>query len=190
MPDLFAEFQTEIKNACNTNFNMVFKLISAVDMYFHSVLLLKFFDKHTHITKHKSVDTILKKIIVITRHYLESGIRSLARDPNWVCHEWPNLDIIKRCFTDYLVDVSDKKKIDAMNVVDFFNYNNPLMYCNDSTNAPPRFRDIKYAKKEWGEPGYKDIKDFVANKPNIKEREAYLKSVDEYVATIKAYIQK
>ena len=60
MPDLFAEFQTEIKNACNTNFNMVFKLISAIDMYFHSVLLLKFFDKHTHITKHKSVDTIKK----------------------------------------------------------------------------------------------------------------------------------
>jgi hypothetical protein len=192
MPDLFTEYQTEIKKACDTRFDVVFKLFSAIDMYYHSVLLLKFFDTHTNVEKHATVEKTLKKITVITRHYLESGMRNIAQNINWVCEEWPNLDIIKRCFTDHMVDLSDSKSIKRMNVVDFFNYDNPLKYdFHDPKKTAPRFKTIMHAEKNWGEPGYKTAVSRLGISGNQgAHRTAYNKSTDDWISTMNNYVHK
>jgi len=188
LPDLFTEYQVEIKKACATRFDTVFKIISAVDMYYHTTLLLKFFDKNPRVKKHDRIDNVLKKIIVMTRHYLESGMRSLAQDINWKCPEWPNMEVLKRCFADYMIDTSDNASIEKINVVDFFNYDNPLRYeFTNPKKIPPRFVDVRNAKKDWGMPGYKDTEITSAGNQH-RERENYNKSVIAWASTVRKYV--
>lgn len=190
LPDLFTEYQNEIKKACDTRFDVVFKLLSAIDMYYHAVLLLKFINNQPGILKHESVNNTLKKIVTISRHYLETGMRHLAQDINWVCDEWPNLDIIKRCFSDHIIDLSKPDEIKKYTVVDFFNYDNPLKFdFHDPTKTPIRFSGTKYANKKWGEDGYKtdvDLIDSHIQSNQHTQRTTYNKSVEDWVKLIRA----
>jgi hypothetical protein len=117
-------------------------------------------------------------------------MRNLAQNPKWVCQEWPNMDIIKRCFTDYMVNVNDIDAVKKMNVIDYFNFDNPVQWSfYDTSKIPPRFKNIESAKKDWGEPGYKEVTTVAKNIGN-RERREYNMSVKEWTASINAYLHK
>lgn len=190
IPELYAEYENEIKTVCDTKFDAVFKLMSAVDMYYHSVLLLKFFKTNKALVKKdESVENVLKKIVVITRHYLENGMKTLAQKNDWVPPEWPNLEIIKRCFSNYMLNEDDEKALDDITLVDYFNYDNPMKYnFHDPKRVPPRFKHVRLASKKWGEPGYKNTTKHRGNDGTYhEERTEYNKSVLDWTNSIKSY---
>ena len=184
MPDLYSEYGNEIREACCKKFDTVFKILSAMDMYYHAVLMLRFFDANSTIKKHKKVEHVLKKIVVICRHYLEVGMRKLAKNLQWECNEWPNMEIIKRCFDDNMVDLNDTKTMEEWNVVDFFNYENPEQYkFHTPADAPPRFGYVKLADKDWGVPGYKKL-EVHSRGTQARERQLHNDSEAELIKAI------
>jgi hypothetical protein len=185
-PDLFNTYESKIMWVINNRFDKVFKIVSAMDAYKHSLLLNQFFEKHANLgIGNAATFKVLKKINTITRHYLESGMKTLALNPEWECTEWPNMDIIKRCFNEFLVSGSDMVNLQ---IVDFFNYDNDSTYeFYKPEKYPPRIDNKCVETKDWPEKGEKIICKHI----DYKEiRIAYNNSIIDWTNRIKAFQKK
>lgn len=188
MPDFYNTYGSKIRKLCETQFNAVFKLFTAVDMCTHCVLLSKYFEKNAYLNIHDDCKRIMKKIIVLCKYYLENGMRNMCDNNEWCCTEWPNLEIIKRCFSDYLI-VDYVNAFKDKRVVDYFNYDNPLKYSPyDPTKYPIRFTAYHLDYKDWNDPRYKgttytgaigDNKINAVSKYIQKQRKLYNSTVDK-----------
>ena len=149
--------------------------MSASDMFYHCTLLNQFFESNKSIGN-PGVFRILKKIIAISRHYLESGMKTLALNPEWVCQTWPNLDILKRCFSEFQITGSD---IANMTVVDFFNFNNDIekYSFHDTSRVHPRFVGQNATLEDWPQKGKK----YICTASTAHQRIALNESADEWV---------
>ena len=117
-------------------------------------------------------------------------MKKLAQQNDWVPPEWPNLEIIKRCFSDHMINEEDDKVLDDITLVDYFNYDNPLTYnFHDPKNVPPRFKRVRLTSKKWGEHGYKNAKPHRKGDPGEyrEERDEYNKSVLNWTKSIASY---
>lgn len=125
-------------------FSVSFKLLSAIDMYmFCSKLKFVLND----IKAPKSHIDLVKKIYKIAESFITSEMNNLIENPKKYSQhintiDWPNMAIIKRCFTEFIAPVDEMQ-----NICDVFIYDNNMKYSCDKFNMyPPYLGAAHYMK--------------------------------------------
>jgi hypothetical protein len=153
---LFPEFMKshgdELTIMLTRNFEHVYKIFSAIDMYIHTDRLIKFTTKYKQLNTNKDVSLLIEKINGIAEHYLVNimgdiltGVSDIESIP------YPNYQIINKCFNDYLLtDQHIKNK--NISIDDIFFYKNKLRYSlGEFDKLPPRIKYVKFKKSDSDE---------------------------------------
>lgn len=164
-PDFIKTYKVQLKTKLEDDFNKVFKIFSAIDMYIHTDRLDKYIKKYPIIQTVEKVKALVAKVNNISLKYLKVVMKDLVTDSLDIDKiKYPNYDIILQCFSDYIVKSKhmNSKKI---KVKDMYFYNNNMRYSlSEYEKLPPR---IKYMKiKKPNEPGVVDIADLI-NSHNV-----------------------
>jgi hypothetical protein len=156
-PEFMKSFGDKLKNKLYDDFEQVYKIFSAIDMYIHTDRLIKFTEKHEQLQAHKKVKELIMHVNNTARHYLEVVMESVVNNTATSSKKmkYPNYDILIKCFGDYIV-TSQSLKSSKTDLSDIYFYNNKIRYSLSSYDKlPPR---IKYTKlKKHGEPTVMDI---------------------------------
>lgn len=134
------------------HFDVVFKVLSMLDLYMFFVRLSRIFHKLTVPVSDKCVN-LVDKIFKLSESYLTQEMNNLIESPNTYAKkietsEWPVLNIIKKCFIDF--SFGDKDILDMKGTVtDMYCYENDLRY-NLSTyqQFPEILRCQRYFDKD------------------------------------------
>jgi hypothetical protein len=179
VPSLIDTYDDIIMKLITSYFDKIYKLYTIVDMYDLCSKLKVYFKSNKKFGIHDSVFDFLDKIIKIGDHYLNTVFLNLIQNPETV-FEWPNLKILKECFTDFLID-SNKKIPDEVRVINYYCLNfDPVFDINDLDKYPDYLnyvKGIQHNKKEYM------ISDY--QKKTIKRYEDYRKikfGMIEYIA--------
>ena len=167
---------------------VLFPILTAIDMYRFSTNLLKFMDikKHAQLSKRKKHCKLIKKINDITIDFLLNKIEKILNDPNLLDLEsfkkYANLEIINSCFSEFIVmsqyggewkNSEFKKSIDngEKKIIDVKYIHNKLKYSLDAhEDFPPSIQCIKYldgdniTTNKKGEEILKNIRKEIENK--------------------------
>jgi hypothetical protein len=143
---LFPEFHKihgdKLKNRLESDFISVFKLFTAIDMYVHTDRLLKYIEKHSILNTHAKIKKLCSSINTETLKYLTSDMKKLL-DGEMTLMQYPNLQIINKFFSQYIVKNKNKNKLS-----DVYFYENELTYSlSVFDKVPLRFKEV-YVKKD------------------------------------------
>jgi hypothetical protein len=107
VPSLIDTYDDIIMKLITNYFDKIYKLYTIVDMYDICSKLHVYLGSNKKFAVDKSVFEFLKKIIKIGDYYLNTVFLDLIQNPDLV-FEWPNLKILKECFTDFLIDSNNE----------------------------------------------------------------------------------
>lgn len=129
------------------DFNTVYKIFSAIDMYVHTDRLLKYIDKNSILQTHEKSKKLVVKINNITKYYLEDIMEKiLNKQIESATIKYPNYDIIMQCFGDYILKPAQMAKND-LTITEMYFYKNDMLYSLESMERlPPRFRYNRFKK--------------------------------------------
>lgn len=154
-PDFTKKYGTTLKNKLNSDFQKVFKVFSAIDLYIHTDRLYKFIRSNPHLNAHKKSVELVRKINTMSAFYLKdvmAKIISTNRSINSI--KYPNYDILLKCFNEHILTPPMLKKKIKINNIFFFNNN--LKYSFDRFDTlPPRLKCLRL--KKMGFPSIVDI---------------------------------
>lgn len=155
-PEFTKSFGDKLKIKLTNDFEHVYKIFSAIDMYIHTDRLIKFTKKYTLLQTHKKVTELIVKINNITRYYLKDVMsKILTKDLDISSIKYPNYDILIKCFADNIL-TPDQMEDTTMEIDDIFFYKNKLRYSiSRYDKLPPR---VKFARlKKPGSDAFVDI---------------------------------
>lgn len=146
-PEFTESFGEKLKIKLAKDFEHVYKIFSAIDMYIHTDRLIKFTKKYALLQTHKKVTNLIVKINDITRYYLKDVMGNiLEKDMDIDNINYPNYDILLRCFSDNILKPSQMKDTD-MEIDDIFFYKNKLRYSiAHYDKLPPRVKFVRLKK--------------------------------------------
>jgi hypothetical protein len=144
-----AEQENDIKLLFTRNFDVMYKLMSVLDLYtFLSKLNALFLlGKKDVVSPHANCTYLIQKLIDVCGTYLISDVSKLIEDKSYVdvveSNRTPLLEIMLKVFADDLYSPDQA----APTMIDLFIYNNPLAYSLTSLNEMPDLYKInKYMK--------------------------------------------
>lgn len=133
IPDFYKSHKEHIEALLLQNFDLAFKLLTAIDTYKLMRGLQSLLDKIKH---DPAVATLLDKIVNMALSFLtvemQRAFRREIREPRDI--EWPNRTIINECFRDALIEHFEEKAArrddpeKPIAIVDLFTYRNELKY--------------------------------------------------------------
>lgn len=155
-PDFTKSFGEKLKIKLAKDFDHVYKIFSAIDMYIHTDRLIKLTKKYDILQTHKKVTELIKKVNSISRHYLVNIMEKIVdKDVDIDSIKYPNYDIILKCFSDSILTPNQMKDT-KIEIYDIFFYKNKLRYSiSEFDKLPPRAKFLKLKKP--GETVVKDI---------------------------------
>jgi hypothetical protein len=147
-PEFVKSFGNKLKIKLAVDFEHVYKIFSAIDMYIHTERLIKFTETNDILQTHKKVKELIIKVNNISRHYLEVVMEKiLTKNMDIDSTKYPNYDIILRCFGDYIIS-PQKLNDPKLGIDDIFFYNNKLRYSiNSYDKLPPREKYMRLKKQ-------------------------------------------
>jgi hypothetical protein len=157
LPQFYSDNRETLETAVVDQFNLVYKVFAAVDMYMFSQKTLVFVSKYkkqlstcTYIVK------LMEKINKIALFYLTTAMLKHITDKTPLSKiRSPNRDILYKCFSQAIVP--DISKVKAHSV---YHYNTTMRYSYlEWETLPPMFKHRKIKKD--GYPEYIDISDRV-----------------------------
>lgn len=128
------------------HFDLVFKLLSCVDLYMFTVRLSKLLGQST-LTINKKAIELVDKLNRLSEEYIAVEMNHLIYDSvNYSKKlediEWPMLSIIRKCFPEYIDGQAFKNNIGV--ITDVYNYNNEMKYSIAKYETFPEI--LKYVK--------------------------------------------
>ena len=138
LPKFTNKYGSKLKIHIIKNFRLVFKIVTAIDMFVHTDRLLKYINIYPHLNTTSDVISIITKINKIATYYLTVVMKESMK--NKINIPYPNYDIISQCFNTYVSSADEylEKKIDMCEI---YFYNNKLKYSMLRLNKmPPRFK--------------------------------------------------
>jgi hypothetical protein len=151
VPSLIDTYDDIILKLITHHFDKIYKLYTIVDMYDFCSKLKVYLKSNKKFDVNDNIFDFLDSIIKIGNHYLNTVFLNLIQNPETV-FEWPNLKIIKECFTDFLID-SSKNISDEFRVINYYYMNFEMNFeMNDLEKLPEyltHIKGIKTNKKEY-----------------------------------------
>jgi hypothetical protein len=134
-----------------SNYQLYFRILSILDLYMIMLRLTDFlqFKQEYAFTPYSGSVNLVKKIFAECDLYLTEAISMVINGDSSIVDkyqnsEWPVLSIIKKIFAHRLLSAGKTK---AEDIVDIYNYNNPLSYSlHNSDSLPPPFADLRKNK--------------------------------------------
>jgi hypothetical protein len=146
-PEFTKSFGEKLKIKLAEDFEHVYKIFSAIDMYIHTDRLIKFTEKYALLQTHKKVTELIVKINNITRYYLKDVMEKIVtKDMDIGSIKYPNYDILLRCFGDHILTPAQMEDT-TMEIDDIFFYKNKLRYSiAHYDKLPPRIKFVRLKK--------------------------------------------
>lgn len=114
-PSFIRTHMADLKTALDENFDKIYKIYSAIDIYSFSEKMLR----HYANTASKDNLHLLTKLKKTSEYYLSTMLSKVIRYPG-IEVEWPNIAIIKESFSDYIIDINipipEKQILDVWSV--------------------------------------------------------------------------
>ena len=154
-------------------------MYTIVDIYDLCTKFKAYLNSNSKFNVHKSIFEFLDKIIKIGNYYLNTVFLNLIQNPD-IIFDWPNLKILKECFTEFLVDTS-KNISDEFRVINYYYINFDMVFDINSIENLPEY--ITYVKGIDSKNKEYDISDHTLQM--IKLYNAYRKTkfgMVEYIA--------
>jgi hypothetical protein len=150
-PEFTKSFGEKLKIKLEKDFDHVYKIFSAIDMYVHTDRLIKFTEKYALLQTHKKVTELIVKINSITRYYLKDVMEKIVvKNMNIASIKYPNYDILLRCFKNNILTPAQMKDT-TMEIDDIFFYKNKLRYSiAHYDKLPPRVKFTRLKKPGSG----------------------------------------
>jgi hypothetical protein len=115
---------------------------------------------------------LLDDVITLSGEILTIGAMDLLNGKISSIDEFPNLTILKKCFSHGHISQYKERSLNELSIVDYFNATNKIQY---STSEPDKFpTSIRY--DDIAEAGYPIVKDLVYHR--YKRMEKYLATHD------------
>lgn len=111
----------KIRELMASHFDKFYQLYTAVDTFDIFSKISKYFDKKCD----RDSIALANKIAKLSEHFLTTTMLKLLANPDLTI-EAPVFQILKECFTDYIIDPLVEKK--DMNIVDLWLYDKPMRY--------------------------------------------------------------
>ena len=164
-PEFSATIMKKMQAKMDEDFPAIFKIFSAIDMYVHTDRLLKYMRTHAILNVHTKVHALVEKINMISTSHLKGEMEEfLSAGTRSSVTQYPNRDIITKCFSEFIVGPSAHADICASGDIYFFN--NPLKYSlGDFDKMPPILGKWKMKKNNE----IVDIHDFVSQAQMFKK---------------------
>lgn len=145
-PEFFKKFGERLKDKLDSDYELIYKIFSAIDMYIHTDRLIKFIDKNKSLDTHEDVIKLVNKVNTITRDILVVVMEKvLTQNIDLESIKYPNHDILLCCFNEYKVDPNNINK--ELEIDSLFFYNNKLQYSFETfEELPSRFKHYKLKK--------------------------------------------
>lgn len=123
-PTFMNIYRNKLKSALFTDFSMVYKVFTAIDLYIHCGRLHTFVQKKSILGATKEVLKLIDNILNMTKSYLE---KTMIKVINGKIEniEYPNITILKKCFKN---QIATTNKIKKTKIVDVFSIDNTLNY--------------------------------------------------------------
>jgi hypothetical protein len=142
VPTLMDTYDDIVMKLINSYFDKIYKLYSVVDMYDFCSKLKTYLKSNKKFNVHESIFDMLDKIIKIGDYYLNTVLLNLIQNPETV-FEWPNLKILKECFTDFLIDSNNEVSSDVR-VINYYSLNfDPVFDINNLEKLPDYLNYVK-----------------------------------------------
>lgn len=141
-PDFYEKHSAKLIELLKTNYDTVFKVVSAIDTYrvmSDLSTILKSAKDNTKI--HPKNITLVDKIKNMAQTMLTQNMQSLLIE-NVEMEDYPNMIIIKECFKEFVVDKLEPTETPC----DLFNYSRPLKYNSDKESNFPDFMKRKFTQ--------------------------------------------
>jgi hypothetical protein len=173
VPEFVKNNLNQIESASFRNFDLVFKMFSAIDAYRVSTSMIALFaSEGVRIPLESSV--MLDKISDMAQKFLTIGMTDIFENRITKTDEieHPNLMILQECFGHAHLSTYKPRKIGEINIVDYFSISNTIKYsATDPKRLPP---NIKY--DEIVKAGFPIVKYLVYNRHVAIDK--YLKKTD------------
>ncbi len=158
------------------NFDSIWKLYTAVDIYKFSKFLMAKLASTTNIKIDPQCIKLLKKINDIAYQHLNIKLEITLNEKTPSSElEYPNFDIIKECFHDCMVEnTTDPKNI---KLSDMYIYSNELKYSLGAYNHFPPYMQDWYGIKDLKHPSKKyklndtNHQQFIKARVNLEDRQ-------------------
>lgn len=140
-PDIMKKYQEKLEALLLTNFPLMFKILTAVDTYVIMSNIAAMFSIDDAFTRGqiKIAPGAIKLLMKLSNQASElvhdnvtAAVEGKISNENDI--EWPNLLIIKKNFSDWLL-TPEKIKKENMTIVEIFNSNNDLKYDIDDYDS-------------------------------------------------------
>lgn len=123
-PIFMNTYRSKMKAALITDFSLIYKVFTAIDLYIHCGRLQVFVKKNSLLGATKEVIKLINKILDMAKSYLEKTmIQVITGKIQYI--EYPNITILKKCFKG---QIATKKKIKNAQIIDVFYIDNALKY--------------------------------------------------------------
>lgn len=159
-PEFYQLHSDALASAMERDFDSVFRVFTAVDIYTHTTSLLRLMQNKTELNPDARVIALAAKMRGVATTYLTEEMSALLRasasnaTPSAMSAvaTYPNHYIIAKCFGEYVLDTAGFKSIDT--VLDIFLFDGELKYTlgKDYDRLPPRFKYRKLMKNRTDQP--------------------------------------
>ena len=150
-PDFYKCHLDALTSAMERDFDSVFQVFTAVDIYTHTTKLIQLIEnKKYKLNTNDMAITLVAKIHKAAAEYLTTEMSTLIglinKSSKLSLASYPNHSIITRCFDNYVINANSFGAIDT--IFDIFIFDSELKYtiCKDFDNLPPRFKYSKLMK--------------------------------------------
>ena len=142
-PTFMNIYRNKLKAALITNFSIIYKVFTAIDLYVHCGRLQTFVKKNPILGTTKEAISLIENILSMAKSYLEKTMLDVINEKIEYM-EYPNITILKKCFKDKIANI---KKIKKAKIVDIFYIDNPLTHSlSKFENFNPFFKKIGLKK--------------------------------------------
>lgn len=178
-PDFMGDKEHLLEAALFRDFDATFKLFSAYDSYklctsMKNVLLAEALNIRPESMK------LLDDVISLSGEILTVGAMNLLNGKTTEIGEFPNLTILKKCFSHGHISQYKERSLSELSIVDYFNATNKIQY---STSEPEKFpKSIKY--DEIVKADFPIVKDLVYHRYNRMEKYLATHDIQKNVADI------
>jgi hypothetical protein len=190
VPDFYNSHKDQIEALLLQNFDLGFKLLTALDTYKLMRGLRSLLDKIKH---DPEVEKLLDKIVEMALKFLtlemQRAFRREIREPKDI--EWPNRTIIRECFRDGLMKHFDEKASrrddpeKPITIIDLFTARNELKYnIREYEKFPPAVK-FDYMKKHGIPQDKTGMKNFEKHQQYLK-KEPIEKKIEKISEEVRA----
>lgn len=187
LPEFVEANEARIDILMLKNFDLAFKLFTAIDSYKLSKGLLVLIENNAKGPDKSKMISLVKKINKIALSFIQDKMFQ-ATEERLFTLEYPNLTILKECFSEFTLanksDVYSKKDI---RIVDIFTYTNELKYNIREYDKFPPTAKWDYILKHNIE---KDMGSYFEWKDYLKYEKNELRDIDMISKRLQKKIQK